>query len=197
MRGRLSRGCTTRRLHKFITTPSNSGQGVGLSRRAWTRLNRLRTGVGRFGANMLRWRLSTNDSSVTVVLNKRQTTSPVDAAPSTDHLRGSMASLFWTMRREHGSRTMLWTYEWCVMAHARRRRMDASTTRLLQKWSQDTPINNLVMHTGPQIASGEKSFYPAQFGERPLQEHFATEHILRNAYCLNTRLLKFHLVKTS
>ena len=53
---------TTTRLHKFIPTPSNSGQGVGLSRRAWTRLNRLRTDVGRFGANMLRWGLSTNDS---------------------------------------------------------------------------------------------------------------------------------------
>ena len=61
-------------------------------------------------------------TAVSVVLNKRQTTSPVDVAPSTDHLRGSMASLFGTMRREHGSRTMLWTYEWCVMAHARRRR---------------------------------------------------------------------------
>ena len=43
-------------------TQSNSGQGVGLSRRAWTRLNTLRTGVGRFGANMLRWGLSMNDS---------------------------------------------------------------------------------------------------------------------------------------
>ena len=31
---------TITRLHKFIPTPSNSGQGVGLSRRAWTRLNR-------------------------------------------------------------------------------------------------------------------------------------------------------------
>ena len=60
-------------------------------------------------------------TAVSVVLNKRQTTSPVDVAPSTDHLRGSMASLFWTMRREHGSRTMLWTYEWCVIAHAKRR----------------------------------------------------------------------------
>ena len=110
---------TTTRLHKFIPTPSNSGQGVGLSRRAWTRLNRLRTGVGRFGANVLRWGLSTNDSCECGA-EKRQTTSPVDVAPSTDHLRGSMASLFWTMRREHGSRTMLWTYEWCVMAHARR-----------------------------------------------------------------------------
>ena len=67
-------------------------------------------------------------TAVRVVLNKRQTTSPVDVVPSTDHLRESMASLFWTMRREHGSRTMLWTYEWCVMAHARRRRRPATGT---------------------------------------------------------------------
>ena len=53
----------TTRLHQFMPTPSNSGHGVGLSRRAWTRLTRLRTaGVGRFGANILRWGLSTNDS---------------------------------------------------------------------------------------------------------------------------------------
>ena len=48
------------------------------------------------------------------------TLSQSNVAPSTDHLRGSMASLFWTMRREHGPRTVLWTYEWCAMAHARR-----------------------------------------------------------------------------
>ena len=47
-------------LHIFMPTPSGSGQGVGLTRRAWARLNRL-TGVGRFGANMMRWRLSTSD----------------------------------------------------------------------------------------------------------------------------------------
>ena len=45
-----------------MPTPSNIRQGVGLSRRAWTRLNRLWTGVGRFGANILHWRLSTSNS---------------------------------------------------------------------------------------------------------------------------------------
>ena len=44
--------CGTVRLHKFIPTPSHSGQGVGLSRRAGTKLNRLRNWVGRFGASM-------------------------------------------------------------------------------------------------------------------------------------------------
>ena len=53
---------TTTRLHRYMPTPSNSGQGVGLSRRAWTRLNRLPTGVGRFGANILHWGLCKSDS---------------------------------------------------------------------------------------------------------------------------------------
>ena len=53
---------TTRLHHKFMPTPSNSGQGVGLSRRAWTRLNRPLFGLGRFGANMLHWGLSMSDS---------------------------------------------------------------------------------------------------------------------------------------
>ena len=44
-----------------MPTPSHSGQGVGLSRRAGTQLNRLRNWVGRFGASMLRLGLSTSD----------------------------------------------------------------------------------------------------------------------------------------
>ena len=84
---------TTTRLHKFIPTPSNSGQGVGLSRRAWTRLNMLLSDVGIFGANMLRWGLSTNDSCE---CGAEQTADHITSGrrPSTDHLMGSMVSLF-------------------------------------------------------------------------------------------------------
>ena len=99
---------TTTRLNKFMPTPSHSGQGVGLSRRAWTRLNRLRTGVGRFGANMLRWGLSTSDCCD---CGAEQTADPiiVDSVPSTARPRGSMDLLSWTSRRGHGSRTVPWT----------------------------------------------------------------------------------------
>ena len=46
---------------------------------------------------------------VSVVPNKRQNTSLVDAVPSTARLRGSKDSLTWTLRRGHGSRTVPWT----------------------------------------------------------------------------------------
>ena len=58
--------------------------------------------------------------SALVISNKRQNTSLVDAVPSTAHLRGSMDSLSWMLWRGHGSRTVPWTCDWCVMAHARR-----------------------------------------------------------------------------
>ena len=45
---------TTTILYKSMPTPTNCRHGVGLSRRAWTRLNMLWTGVNRFGATMLR-----------------------------------------------------------------------------------------------------------------------------------------------
>ena len=97
---------TTTRLHKFLPIPSNRGHGVGLSRRAWPQLNRLRTGVDILGQTCCArdWLQAT---VVIVVPNQRQTTSLVDVVPFTARLRRSMAQLIWTMRHEHGSRTML------------------------------------------------------------------------------------------
>ena len=79
----------TTRLHHFMSTASNSGQGVGLSRRAWARLNRLRTG----SVDSAQTCCAGDCLRVTVVVvvpNKRQTTPLVDAVPSTARLRGWM-----------------------------------------------------------------------------------------------------------
>ena len=87
---------TTRLLHRYMPTPSNSGQGVGLSRRAWTRLNRLRLG----SVDLAQTCCAGDCLRVTVVIvvpNKRQNTSLVDAVPSTAHLKGSRDSLSWTL----------------------------------------------------------------------------------------------------
>ena len=52
-------------IHHHGTSPVHahtSRQGVGLPRRAWTRLNMLQTLVGKFSTNMLCWDLSKSDS---------------------------------------------------------------------------------------------------------------------------------------
>ena len=49
---------STSRLGEYITSPSRSSPGSDLPRQAWVKLNRLRTGVGRFNADMWRWGLS-------------------------------------------------------------------------------------------------------------------------------------------
>ena len=51
---------STSRPHEYITSPSRSSPGSDLPRQAWpwVKLNRLRTGVGRFNADMWRWGLS-------------------------------------------------------------------------------------------------------------------------------------------
>ena len=48
----------TSRLHDFITDVSQPPPGMRLPRLAWVRLNRLRTGIGRFRSTMHRWGLS-------------------------------------------------------------------------------------------------------------------------------------------
>ena len=49
---------STSRLREYITSPSRSSPGSDLPGQAWVKLNRLRTGVGRFNADMWRWGLS-------------------------------------------------------------------------------------------------------------------------------------------
>ena len=46
---------STFRLYQFITDVNSSLAGINLSRPAWVRLNRLRTGVGLFQSTMHKW----------------------------------------------------------------------------------------------------------------------------------------------
>ena len=48
----------TSRLHGFVPDVGFPPPGVDLPRQAWVRLNRLRTGVGRFRSSMHKWGLA-------------------------------------------------------------------------------------------------------------------------------------------
>ena len=48
------------RLHAFVPTTSTEPSGVTLRRNAWVKLNRLRTGVGRFRSDMHKWGLASS-----------------------------------------------------------------------------------------------------------------------------------------
>ena len=50
----------TSRLHGFVPDVGFPPSGVDLPRLAWVRLNRLRTGVGRFRSSMHKWGLTPN-----------------------------------------------------------------------------------------------------------------------------------------
>ena len=49
---------STSRLHEYIVSPSRCCPGSDPPQQAWVKLNRLRTGVGCFNADMWRWGLS-------------------------------------------------------------------------------------------------------------------------------------------
>ena len=50
------------RLHRYISSPSTNPIGHDLHRHCWVRLNRMRTGYGRFGQQMVRMGLATDPS---------------------------------------------------------------------------------------------------------------------------------------
>ena len=49
-------------LHRYISSPSTNPIGHDLHRHCWVRLNRMRTGYGRFGQHMFRMGLATDPS---------------------------------------------------------------------------------------------------------------------------------------
>ena len=49
---------STSRVHAFIPRVSSRPLGMSLPRTSWVRLNRLRTGVGRFYSSMYKWDLA-------------------------------------------------------------------------------------------------------------------------------------------
>ena len=46
------------RVHRYVSDPGEGVKGEDLSRKHWTTLNRLRTGVGRYKASMKKWGLA-------------------------------------------------------------------------------------------------------------------------------------------
>ena len=59
------------RVHRHISDPGEGVKGEELSRKYWTTLNRLRTGVGRYRASMKKWGLA--DSAACECGNPEQT----------------------------------------------------------------------------------------------------------------------------
>ena len=53
----------------------------------------------------------------------------------------------------HGSKTVLWTYEWCVMAHARRRRLPelAVTNGMLTGLSTEETLSCHQLYDGTEV----------------------------------------------
>ena len=84
---------STSRLREYITSPSRSSPGSDLPRQAWVKLNRLRTGVRRFNADM--WRLGLSKSPACDCGADQQTPNHIiTECPDTVH---QMVSTAWLM----------------------------------------------------------------------------------------------------
>ena len=58
----------------YIPKVSTSPMEISLTRTAWVKLNRLRTGVGHFGLSMHKWSLASSGIATVALANKLQTT---------------------------------------------------------------------------------------------------------------------------
>ena len=72
------------RVHRHVSDPEEGVKGEDLSRKQWTTLNRLRTGVGRYKASMKKWDWRTV-RHVSVASQNRQLTTSSTAAHYIDH----------------------------------------------------------------------------------------------------------------
>ena len=63
---------STSRLREYIISPSRSSPESDLPRQAWVKLSRLRTGVGRFNADMWRWGISKSPASTAEQISRQQ-----------------------------------------------------------------------------------------------------------------------------
>ena len=89
------------RLHAFIPRASPKPLGMGLPRTSWVKLNRLRTGVGRFHLSMYKWGAAPSPNCELVPLSKLQTTSFLHA-PYIVHQKEYKVCWSWMMTPDAG-----------------------------------------------------------------------------------------------
>ena len=119
------------RVHRHISDPGEGFKGEELSRKQWTTLNRLRTGVGRYRASMKKkWGLA--DSAACGCGEPEQTADHIiNSCPL--HRPPSEAGLFEVgpLNRADGSNRLSWIYE--TMIYERRRTYEMFVFCLVNK----------------------------------------------------------------
>ena len=89
------------RVHCHVSDPGEGVEGEDLSRKHWTTLNKLRTGVGRYKASMKTWGMADSAAFEWASQNRQLTTSPTAAHYMDHHQKLASSKLgHW---QEHGS----------------------------------------------------------------------------------------------